>query len=240
MAIDLLDKTANANNLTNNGASEWLTSTPFAAPNTTAVSLVAAESDYLAADDSASLSVTGDCSFECWVLRDSIGSFMTMVGKDGGSGSGQRSYRLAFLADNTIRWDTWSDGVESGASAASTGTITSTTVWHHVAITFTASTKVVLFYIDGALDTTSSAQVSGVIFNGTNEMAIGRSAAGASVQFDGKIDEVRIWGDVRSGAEITANYNIRLTGAETDLAAYYPFESLQASGSSGLQGKYWG
>src|SRR3990167_1784828 len=121
MAIDLLYKTSNANNLTNNGAAEWTSSLPFGSPNTTAIAAVSAESDYLQAADSASLSLTGDCTIECWVLRDSTGAFMALVAKDDGAASGQRSYRIAFLAGDTIRFDSWSDGTTSGASTASVG-----------------------------------------------------------------------------------------------------------------------
>lgn len=56
--------------------------------------------------------------------------------------------------------------------------------------------------------------------------------------YDGLIDDVRIWADVRSSAEISAYYNVVLSGAEDNLVAYYPFDGspddLQTSNNNNL------
>ena len=58
---------------------------------------------------------------------------------------------------------------------------------------------------------------------GTAILHIGGVIANASrnLTFQGKIDEVRIWNTARSAAEIQANMQQALSGAETGLAAYY-------------------
>jgi len=43
---------------------------------------------------------------------------------------------------------------------------------------------------------------------------------------DGMIDDVRIWSDVRTGAEIADNMNVELNGNEADLLAYYRMNQI--------------
>jgi hypothetical protein len=47
--------------------------------------------------------------------------------------------------------------------------------------------------------------------------------------FNGLIDEVRIWNDVRTAQEITENYNAVVLNAEQDLAAYYRFNECRGT-----------
>jgi hypothetical protein len=43
--------------------------------------------------------------------------------------------------------------------------------------------------------------------------------------FDGNIDDVRLWGDIRTPAEIADNYTDKLTGSEGDLEGYWPIDA---------------
>src|SRR3990167_2123814 len=233
MALFLRDRTSNANNLTNNGAAEITGDAPFAGGGGTVASLVAAESDYLATPDSTSLSITGDITIELWIKRASTGSFMTMVGK-WSQAAGQKSYRVAFLADNTIRFNTTDDGTNDAINTNSTGTVTNTSDWVHIAVAFNATTRVTRFYINASLDTTSGAGSTGAIFDGTNELAIGRSGDGTGTQFDGRMQDIRVWNTVRSGAQISASYQARLIGTESGLQAYYNFD--ETAGGAALFG----
>ena len=65
MALDLNDKTSNGNNLTNSGATEETTSLPFAQSTSAAI---LATTQYLTANDSVSLSITGTMTVEFWVM----------------------------------------------------------------------------------------------------------------------------------------------------------------------------
>ena len=56
-------------------------------------------------------------------------------------------------------------------------------------------------------------------------MGIGSWANIAGTTFDGLIDEVRVWNDIRSGAEISANYQQQLTGSEANLVGYWRFNN---------------
>ncbi|MFM6051751.1 MAG: LamG-like jellyroll fold domain-containing protein, partial [Sphaerospermopsis kisseleviana] len=47
--------------------------------------------------------------------------------------------------------------------------------------------------------------------------------------FQGSIDDVRIWNKARNQAEIQANLNKELTGAESGLVGYWNFNSIKGS-----------
>lgn len=56
----------------------------------------------------------------------------------------------------------------------------------------------------------------------TAPLAIGGRSRDAETSFSGTIDAVRIWGTVRTAAEISACWNQALTGSEAGLRAYFP------------------
>ncbi len=91
--------------------------------------------------------------------------------------------------------------------------------WHHVAVSKNGSA--VTLYVDGKLDNTGTVGGApsvnqtdiGVLFNG--------GIREADSYFNGDLDEVRIWSDVRTQAEIQANMHKSLVGSEANLVAYY-------------------
>lgn len=61
----------------------------------------------------------------------------------------------------------------------------------------------------------------------------GVHSLGTSYKFDGTIDDVRIWNDVRTEAEINQYMNYSITTPQTDLVANYRFENI-AAGAGGV------
>ena len=59
--------------------------------------------------------------------------------------------------------------------------------------------------------------------------------------FVGSMDDVRVWSKALTAAEVKANYNVKLTGTETGLLAYYNFDSARnEEGPTLLGGKgFW-
>ncbi|MCP4349004.1 MAG: hypothetical protein GY795_26285, partial [Desulfobacterales bacterium] len=100
--------------------------------------------------------------------------------------------------------------------------------WQHVAMVFDGTS--LRLYQDG-VETNSITFASTTITPSTNNFAIG--GTGTSVwwySFNGQIDEVRIWNDSRTQAEIKKYMNTTLTGSEANLAAYYQFD--ESSGTA--------
>lgn len=84
----------------------------------------------------------------------------------------------------------------------------------------------VKFYVDGSQQGSTQSKTYTSIYDSTTAFQIGTINHGGtpSQWFDGKIDEVRLWNTARSSTDINNNYNKELTGSESGLAAYYPFE----------------
>ncbi|MBT4817752.1 MAG: hypothetical protein HON70_18745, partial [Lentisphaerae bacterium] len=79
-------------------------------------------------------------------------------------------------------------------------------------------------------------RLNGRLFGGEGTLYFGDAdgAAGANESIIGSIDEARIWGDVRSDAEIVAVRDVPLSGAELtdlDLAGYWRFDDSQYEGA---------
>ena len=111
----------------------------------------------------------------------------------------------------------------SGGGLNGTTTITDGQ-WHHLAVTFdNSSSQPYSIYVDGDLE------AEGTLSNNpTTNTSAGNFRIGARIDnvryFLGEIDEVRVWDDVRTNAEIAANMNSILTGNEPGLAAYFNME----------------
>lgn len=99
--------------------------------------------------------------------------------------------------------------------------------WHHVAATYDGS-KMRLF-IDG--NPVDSLNLSISIGNAANDLFIGDWYSSGR-NFNGKIDEVRIWNVARTKAEIQAAMNTELCTLPPGLVAYYTFDQGFAGGTN--------
>jgi CubicO group peptidase (beta-lactamase class C family) len=88
--------------------------------------------------------------------------------------------------------------------------------WHHVAGTYAAGSF--RLYVNGVQ--VAGVTRSGVLNPGTSPFKIGNHLSLAR-NFDGGIDEVRIWNRALTQAEIQSNKDSELTGTEAGLVAYY-------------------
>jgi hypothetical protein len=230
MAIDLEDKSTNSNTLTNSGAAEYTADTPFAA-STMAVDLDTVDDDYLYAADSASLSVTGDFTAEAWVKRssDSSGEYPNILSKYD-TGLNKRSFSFRIDVSDHLQLLISDDGTSAGGHYAfitSTTTVKVADGWTHVGVSYDASAGSGQFYKDGSPIESGSGLPNSIDDNAT-QATIGcyLNSGSPGFTFDGVIDEVRLWNDIRSDAEISNNYNRELTGKEAGLVAYWPFDSI--------------
>ena len=112
--------------------------------------------------------------------------------------------------------------------------------WQHVAVTHDAATHEVKLYINGqeATLTTRTAVENAMADNSAAELYIGNQAS-LDRQFDGLIDNARVWNVVRSQAEIEADMGsaTTLAGAAGLLAEFLfnegPFTSTTANTADG-------
>lgn len=223
------DKSSNGNNLTNSGTTDWTTDTPIAS-SSHAIKAVAASQQFLYAPDSPSLSVTGSLTVEEWVKFDSLPStgevFFANKYRDDNN---QISWTFALQNNGGVyRLRSLTSTNGSNYEAVTSNWTPSTGVWYHVAMVYDANVPSVKFYVNGVQQGATQSKSYSSIYDSTAALQIGVINYGGSPSqyLDGKVDELRIWNVARTQTEINNNKNIELTGSESGLVAYYPFEVL--------------
>jgi hypothetical protein len=166
------------------------------------------------------LDITGDLSIEAWIKIESApgsGVNYVIAGK-ANSTTNNRSYFFDYINDsgtNKLRLLISSAGTTFGFNAH---TVTFTAgVWYHVAATYDASAGAVEYYINGS-NVASKTGYPTSIFSGSADFIIG--AYGNTTRssfFDGILRNVRVWDDIRTASEISADMNTNTPADTTNL-----------------------
>ncbi len=131
----------------------------------------------------------------------------------------------------------WSVQTSGGTLDMGGSAIVNDGQWHHVAATYLLG--VATIYVDGVVDASSIAFIGSTWGTGKTRfgfVGVGSEASsfgfpsGPNQHFDGEIDEVRVWSDARTPAEILNNKDNCLLGTEPNLEIYYKINN--GSGSS--------
>lgn len=211
--------------------------------NTHSTDLERSSSQYWSITDASQtgLDLSGDFTLELWANSEStpgVSDSHYFISKDDGTAN-DRSYDfvyinqsgtpqirlLVFQNNTTLSEHNWSQTLTTGQ-------------WYHIAVTFDISeplaTQAELF-----LDTVSQGNGTATrdnissIQNSSAPFEIGaRTVQDPNGYFDGLLDEVRVWGDIRTSTEISDNWKKQLSGSEADLKAYWKFNN-NGDGSSG-------
>ena len=204
--------------------------------NTHSLDLEASSSQYATAADSSSLSLSGDHTVECWVRMESLPTteYMFLVAKHGASGQFGYLWGIWNNSGNyQVRGGISSNGINFQQHSVNLGTF-NTGTWYHLAIAFTASTHTLEVYKDGVSLGTDATGTLTSIYDNTQLFYVGAVNQLAPAQFfDGLIDEVKIYSDVRTGSEILNDmYSSPSTG--DNLVAYWSLNNVatDASGNS--------
>jgi hypothetical protein len=164
-------------------------------------------------------------SFEGWIKPSSFKSASPYISSIMGtevSDSNSAFLRLgdAGLANNKLQFVVSINNVQQKLASA---TALNANTWYHVAATYDGTNM--KLYINGALDATK-AQTGSV--NSTGAFNVGY-LYNTSRNFNGKVDEVRVWKRALSQTEISQNM-CNVSVPATSLAAYWKFN--EGSGSS--------
>lgn len=198
-------------------------------PNSHSLDLEKDSSQYASIADASQtgLDITGNLSWECWIKPESLpaaSGYMALVGKD--NGSTQRSWQTyiynnagtyelhTIISDNAGHYDDYGVPINLVAGLAT-----------HLAGTITpgnASATTFEFFQNGISKGNGTSAISNnisAIANTSAAFSIGARADG-SLPYDGLIDEVRIWDDIRTATEIHDNIFNDVTG-QSNLQGYW-------------------
>ncbi len=191
--------------------------------NTYSLDLESGSSQYARANDSPSLSITGNGTWEGWIKIEDLSVRCPLFYKFQDTGV-QKSYFFEIKTDGRISVGISSDGSAYTAVNIGTAGDFTTGTWTHVAFVYTAALgKVEVFKNGVSVGSNSTFPTS--IFDSTEVFDIGRDQF-YSVYYDGLIDEVRVWSKARTGVEILADYQTQLVGNEANLNAYWQLNNL--------------
>jgi Concanavalin A-like lectin/glucanases superfamily/Secretion system C-terminal sorting domain len=161
----------------------------------------------------AALNIPDNLTLEAWIKPTSFGLLRQIIHKGGTGANVDRSgYQLRI--DGTAL----SFYISDGSSFASVGKVLSNNdlnKWMHIAGVYDGSS--LKFYQNGILTGTNT--IAQPISHVTEPMLIGKRSDGFN--FEGNIDEVRIWNTARTQAQIVSLRNTQLAGTETGLTGYW-------------------
>jgi len=152
--------------------------------------------DYVQVGPQASLAITSAGTFSAWIYPTGAGSLGTyggiIVNKEG-------EYEVARFADGTIQWAF--ANTNPGWNWINSGYVAPLNQWTHVALVYDSG--VVKTYINGVLTHTYNGSGSiGDIDGSQNDFRIGGRQS-ASHNFQGRIDEVKVYNRALSATEVS-------------------------------------
>lgn len=173
--------------------------------------------------NSSDLQITGDLTIEMWIKPDNFTKRRSLIHKTYGGEFAivlEPNKKLNFYHGNA-GYDVAgsSAGIYEDVTATGTGFIEN--VWSHIAVVRNTTDGTVKWYINGVLKNTENYTITNIVTS-TSNVWLGN---GSSYEYEGDMDEVRIWSEARSQAEIAQYMNEELDGQETNLKAYYDFNS---------------
>ncbi len=188
--------------------------------------------DYVNVSDSSSINLTSDrLTLAAWVkLNGTTGSSTigSIVSKTAGSGSEQ--YEISYTTNshgtpNRFRFDT---RTSNGLSILYTNeTFTETNVWYHVTGAYNSTHMII--YVNG-LEKNATSQ-SGSVTGRVSDVGIGQSAATGN-NFNGTIDEARIYNETLSASSISA---LAIRSNQISGVTIFPSETITAIDATKLQ-----
>ncbi len=162
-----------------------------------------------------SLKMTGSFTLEAWVYPTGNGGVYG-CGNGGVIVSREGEYELARWNDGTVRFAVANSS--PGWAWVNTGYVLPLNVWTHLALVHVLNGSIIL-YVNGSIHVPSTV-ATGVVGDAhpvENEFRIG-GRQNCSQIFTGKIDEVRVWNDALTGANINTWKNKPVSGSHPNFA----------------------
>gem|GEM_PF-102493 len=171
---------------------------------------------------------TGDFSIELWAKINPGGSGDDALINANENVSGRKGYYIEYGYSNSA-----TPGLKAGIARSNGNWLTAQYAtanwqpneWHHVALTYNATTRRINLFQDGIQVATADMGTDTAIFS-TRPFGIGGSDAYTGNGFKGAIDEVRVWKKELFAVEINDSMHLQVSPANPMLKAYYQLDSL--------------
>ncbi|MGL1902267.1 MAG: DUF2341 domain-containing protein [Fibrobacterales bacterium] len=174
---------------------------------------------------------TGSYTVEAWIKWDALQNnarpllFRGSVDSVNENGSSDGFVIQGVGSGTTVRFGVYE---QSGAGAQlDIGSYITTGTWTHVALSAISSGKIIAYKNGAKMDSATTTAFVGDGATVFNRIASGTMQANDE-SFDGQIDQVRIWTDIRTQAEIKADMFNEYSDLEAsdNLLAYWDFNSV--------------
>ncbi|MBC8427630.1 LamG domain-containing protein [bacterium] len=173
--------------------------------------------DYVDCGSGSSLDFTGSVTVEAWIKPGPHSNYERIFATHNNFDSpycltrGDNTNSIAFAWRGYER--------QTPANAITPG------VWNHVVAIFDTTNNAITIYINGVEQSLESITDFG--FSGTTVWIGGKQ--NNSRFFNGRIDEVRVWKELRSETEIRQNMYRELSGSESNLKGYWRFNETSGT-----------
>ncbi|RLD57298.1 MAG: hypothetical protein DRJ05_09935 [Bacteroidetes bacterium] len=167
------------------------------------------EGEYVSTDIDVSPTEYPTMTWEAWVYptRANWGTRQVVFSHDDGGWD-----RAVTIEAGTSNW-----AVHRGGGAWEAVPVDLNT-WQHIAVVFDNDNQKIYFYKNGTQYTYTGTNYTSSV----NKFNIGRTPLNGQY-FQGKIDEGRIWNDIRTQQEIRESMHLPLAGTESGLISYWQF-----------------
>jgi hypothetical protein len=198
-----LDVSGNGNNGIVNGAK--LTTDRFG--NANSAFSFNGSSDYITVPTSTSLDniSQGPITMSCWVNSSSFNGEIILQYSTVSATGGGNTYNLWSYLNNKFNFSNWNHNA-GGDWGLITPSTYSTGQWYFICVTIDPSTNITNLYIDGQLAISGNSTIN--TLPAPVHFFIGRHNNGTGF-FNGKIDDVNIFGCVLSQTQIDSLYNVK-------------------------------
>ena len=162
---------------------------------------------------------TGDFTVEALIKPSGDATDQLIVGKRGGSTA--TGWEMSVVSTDEIRF-TLDDGTVDLDITTTTSPVDDPSKWYHVAAVIDRTGDTCKIRVDHVEEISGDISTLTATVSNSAELSIGARGGGAT-DFNGQIDEVRFWSDIRTNQELLDNAQVELdmTQTQANLGGYW-------------------